>query len=502
MFGGATELYKNRFHAELDQLKYDEDDYVYYPDVIRRRWMWHQPVGGNVFSGADFTPGQSGVGGVSQKLQFNIPNNTVTDPTSYRLYFKCYVGDSAGGTWNTGSSASCALANYAHSVFNQLTVRFTGSASTIIEQVPYYNVFSSMIYQFYTTNYVQKFHNSLEGYSPCVRGASASAASSNALRAWNGRSFMLPLNVGFFMNLKKFIPNFCLPYLQLEFLMETNSRALVQQLPYNASGGSTGAVAAASSIYYINSCQLIVSEVEVTSDFINEMREKISAGQTAQAEVRLDFNSWTYMSFQVPAGTTGVTRNLLTGNFVGIRKVMFSQMYNNVIATSAAYNSPFTNAAYLTNGADQINSFVLGGLQSYRLQIGGRWYPDQEIYVNYGSSSSTNSLNCDMAMGQFFNMFAVGCQNNTWSDIIQDWGPSDAWLSGVNTSTDFVMILSTEFDDAGLPILTDYINSGPLALLLNYGTAVQTGGLTVNVFVNVHRAIHIYDGNRATIVEG
>ena len=476
MFGGATDLYKNRFSSELEQLKYDVDDYVIYPDVVRRRWMWHQPVGGAVFSGTDFPSGSTtaGVAGVSQKVQFNIPNNTVTDPTSYRFNFKCYVGDNTG----VGSAGTTALCNYAHSVINQLTVRFTGSASTIIEQVPSYNIFCSMLYQFYSSNYVVKFHSALEGYNL-----------TNANRAWNGRSFMLPLNVGFFLTLRKYIPNFCLPYLQIEFLMETVGRACCQKTV------GTNVSAANLPYYYINSCQLIVSEVEVTSTFVDDMRMKVSQGQTADTEIRLDFTSWTFMSFQVPAGTTGQSRNLLTGNFVGIRKVMFGQIVNGIVVTG-------TSGSALNLGNDGINSFNLNNLQSYRLQIGGRYYPDQEVYLNYGQTASSTALTTDVSQGVFFNMYAIGCQNNNWSDFIQSWNSSDTFTSGVEQSTDFVMIISTEFDDSGLPVLTDMVNSGPLALVLNYGLAVPTNGVTVYVYVNTHRAIHIYDGNRATIIEG
>lgn len=484
MFGGATDLYKNRFHSEFAQLRYDVDDYVYYPDVVRRRWMWHQPVGGSNFSGGDYVTGGVGaVGGVSQKCQFNIPNNTVTDPTSYRFNFKCYVGDAGGA----GAAGTAALANYAHSVIQQLTVRFTGSASTIIEQVPAYNIFCSMLYQFYSTNYVAKFHNMLEGYSL-----------TNSQRAWNGRSFMLPLNVGFFMNLRKYIPNFCLPYLQIEFLMANVSQVIVQKTVATAPG--------ATPYYYIGNAQLITSEVEVTTEFIDSVREKISMGQTAQEEVRLDFTSWTYMSFQVAANVTGVNRYLLTGNFVGIRKVMFGQILNGI-------NTAATTNSSQVLGGDQINSFSLAGLGGYRLQIGGRYFPDQEVYVNNGGTSSTTALTTDVSQAAFFNMYAIGAQNNNWSDYIQDWSPADTYSSGADLSTDWVFLISTEFDDSGLPILTDMINTGPLALVLNYSTGAGTPGapttttntntgVTVHVFVNVHRAIHIYDGNRATIVEG
>ena len=475
MFGGATDLYKNRFHSEFDQLKYDTDDYVCYPDVVRKRWMWHQPVGGSVFSGGDFPTASTsaGVTGVSQKIQFNIPNNTVTDPTSYRLNFKCFVGDNTG----IGAAGTTALCNYVHSVIQQLTVRFTGSASTVIEQVTNYNVFCSMLYQFYSTNYVLKFHSAIEGYN-----------TTNANRTWNGRSFAIPLNVGFFITLRKYIPNFALPYLQIEFLMETCARATCQKTV----GTATGVLP----YYYLNSCQLMCVEVEVTSTFIDSVREKISMGQTAEQEIRLDFASWTGMSYQVAAGTTGDYRFLITGNFTGIRKVMFGSIINN-LTPSTGGNGTASNL-----GCDNINAFNLNGLQSYRIQIGGKYYPDQPVYVNYAGTSSTSSLTTDVSQSIFFNMYAMGVQNNNWTDYVQSWNAGDTFTAGVEQAADFVFLLSTEIDDAGLPNLIDMINSGPLAMVTSYSTAVPTNGVTNYVYLNVHRAIHMYEGNRCTIVEG
>lgn len=476
MFGGASDLYKNRFHTALDQLDYDKDDYVYYPDVIRRRWIWHQPIGGPTFSGSDI-PAISGQSGASQVLKFRIANNTVTDPTSYRLYFKCYVGDADG---NGGVSAcKTALANYAHSVFSQLTVRMTGSSSSVIEQVPSYNIFCSMLYQFYSTNYVQKFHATLEGYS-----------TTNSQRVWYGRSFMLPLNVGFFMNLRKYIPNFCLPFLEIDFLMETCARATCQETPGTATG--------ATPYYYINNCQLINSEVEVTTQFVDEMRERIAIKDATGQRVRLDFTSWASMSFQVAGGTTGLFKYLVAGNFVGLRKIMFGQINN-------TFNDAQTSAS--GNGLDRINSFSQSGLGSYRIQIGGKYFPDQDIYINNSGTTSTTALTTDVAQAAFFNMYAMGCQNNNWSDIIQNWGPAESFgiggdNPGYNRDNDYVFLLSTEFDDSGLPILIDNINSGPLSLVLNYTLAVPTGGVTVYMFVNYHQAIEIYPGNRATIIQG
>lgn len=469
MFGAATDLYKNRFEPAFRQLDYEADDYVIYPDVMRRRWMWHQPYGGGTaYSGPDYNAGTiSGApASTANRFQFQLPANTFTDPTSYRLYLKINVGASDTGTTPTAVAALC---NYAHSVINQVTVRFTGVTSALVDQMLDYNVFSNMLYKFYATNYVQKFHASMEGYN--------TTASS---RQWAGKSFMLPINCGFFTSLKKYIPNAVLPIILIEFLMEQNSRAVM----YSTAPTGTG-----SKMFWVTQPQLIVSEIEVLPEYLDELRAKISEGQSMGKPIRLDYTSWTAFKVSIASGISGDVRSLLTGNFVGIRKIMFGQL---------SQSPPSAGTT------DYLNTFLIDNLNNYRIQIGGRYFPDQPVYVNQSGSTSTNANASDSAMAAFFTMFSVGNQNNPFIDYIQSY-PNTSTQGG--DTSDWVFLLSTDFDDAGLPYIKDQVNSGPLSLITNYNPAVNsgtstTGGLTIYVYLNNHRAVHIWEGNRVDIVEG
>ena len=473
MLGGSSDLYKNRYHAEYDQLKYDRDDYVYYPDVLRRRYAWMQPQGGATFSGQDFPYASTtaGVTGVSSKLTFQVPTGVVTDPTSYAINFRCYVGDNGG----MGSAGTTALCNYAHSVFNQITVRFVGSSSSQIEQVQSYNIFSSMLYLFYGTNYVAKIQASNEGYNL-----------TNATRAWNGRSFMLPINLGFFLTLRKYIPGPVLPLMQIEMVMESNARATCQK--------TVGTAVGTNPYYFINSAQLIYSIVDVTLDFDNKLREEINDGAEAMEPVRLDFVSWINFSTQIAAGLVGEQKYLVSGNIPGMRKIMFSLIQNLIgSGTGTATNL----------GNDTINSFNQNNLQGYRIQIGGTYYPEQSIYVNQGQTTSTTALSTDVSQAYYFNMLAMGVRHNPWSDLNMSWGSSDSFNgSGSDIGTQWVYLLPTEIDDAGLPTLTDTTGSAPLTMVWNFGAAVPTNGVTANIFVNVHRCLHLFPGNQVRLIEG
>ena len=503
MFGPVTDLYKNRLHAEYDQLSYSEDDYVVYPDIICRNWMWHQPIGGSgSYSGPDF-PSATGIS-TAQKVQFNIANNNFTDPASYRLYCVCTTGVyGQTPSTNTGVNGQWCLSNYAHSMINQLTVRFTGTSSTVVEQVTNYNIFSSMWYQFYTTNYVQKIQASLEGFN--TTGAS---------RKWNGRSFMLPLNVGFFLTTRKYLPNIVLPIIQIEFLMERNAVAMYAYAPATATAGSTASNG--TGYYYITVPMLVTKEITVNPEKIDNLRREIAERQQEGNPIRLDFTSWTGLTFNVAASVGGLSRTLITGNFVGIRKVMFAMLNT----TPSITNTSGTETVGVSDTApniDQINSFTLGGwtsptntsnvplgntgLQSYRIQIGGRYFPDQEIYVN-GTNASTQVAS-DSSLAYFMNIDSVGSNYNGWADIYQSWEITNSGTDITNASnTNWVFLLSTEFDDAGLPVKADMINSGPLSILQRFAANTPAVNLTTYVFVNYNRCIHIYEGNRCEVIDG
>lgn len=472
IFGGGSDLYKNRYETQYDQLKYWEDDYVIYPDIVNRTWSYQNVIGGSTF-GSVPSNSTSGITGVVQRMQFNIPSGPCADPSSFRVLFQVYVGDNTGA----GSAGTTSLCNFASSVFNQLNVRFQGSSSGVVEQNIYYNYFCSMLYQFYSTNYLTKIAGTLEGYN-----------ATNANRAWNGRQMAVPINAGFFQNLRKYIPLFALPLLQIEFLMENNLNATCQKTIGTATGVAP--------YYYVTNPRLIYSTINVTSGFMDEVRQKISTAQTEEMPMRLDYTAWMPLSFNVPSGTTGAFTAILSGNLIGLRKFMFGL----VTPSIGGSGGTGANGTTANGGCDVLNTFANSGLQNYRLRFNGRYYPDLPVEINQGGSGTTTALSVQGAMGYYFNLYATGQHNAYWTDVNSAWLSSDTFTSGIDQSPNYIYMISSEFDDAGLPELINATNAGPLNLELNFisATANQT---TVIAFANNHRSIHLFEGNRVTIVE-
>lgn len=479
MFGVTSDNYLGRLHVAYDQLEYDEGDIVIYPDLVRNRWMWHQPQGAGPWSGAGTT-----TAGAAEKLQFLLPANCVSDPHSYRLYFKCYVAANEAGAITTNAG----LANYAHSVFRQLTIRFTGGSSSEPEQVLNYNVFCSMLYKFYSTAHVTRIHSSLEGYGVLadVSGNLATRTSA-AARAWLGRSFMIPLNVGMFLSARKMIPNFILPTILVEFQMETVLRATA---PINT------AVVRASPNYYIDTCQLVVRELEVTNQYTDDLRKKVRDMQAANTPLRIDMSSWTSYNVQIPASTNSQANYMITSDIAGMRKIMFG-LVDNALETTA------------TTGGDCLNSFGLNKLGNYRFNVGAHYYPDQEIYINPGGAAG-NTLNADLALAYYMNAYAVGVLANPGSDIIQNWFPeasvtdaaTDELEGGALDTYDYVYMIKTEFDEAGMPSMQYLQKSGQVQIRLNFTSSIGATTLSCYVFINQHRSIIIEEGNRAQVING
>jgi hypothetical protein len=471
-FGGATDLYKNRYQTQFDQLKYEEDDYVCYPDVLDRNWLYYSPVGGSIF-GSIPTASTSGITGAVTRLQFNIPSGSTADPSSFRVLFNVYVGDNTGA----GSSGTTSLSNSASSVFTQLIVRLQGNSGGIIEQNIYYNIFCNMLYQFYSTNYLTKIAGTLEGYN-----------TTNANRAWNGRQMVLPLNAGFFQNLRKYIPLFALPNMQIEFLMEQAANATCQKTVGTAQGTA--------SYYYIANPRLMFSSVDVTSNFIQDMREKISMAQTEQIPIRLDYTAWTPLQQQIPSGTSGNYTAILSGNLIGLRKVLFGFTSPSLAGTGTTG----ANGTTANGGADYLNTFSNNGLQNYRLRINGKYYPETPVEVNQGGTTSTTALSVQGSMSYFMNVYATGQHNAYYTDINAGWLSSDTFTSGIDQSPNYVYMLSTQYDDVGLPQMLNMVNAGPFNIDLNFISALSNS-INLVAFANVHRGIHLFEGNRVTIIE-
>jgi hypothetical protein len=479
IFGSSSLLYKGRFPASYPELDYsvEAEDYVIYPEVVRSIWKYYIPLGGNTFSGTDY-PTSGGSGYVSYNppapaqspatlCEFLVTSGSFTDPFAYRMTFKLWCGaDSQSGT-----PPNLALCNYAHSIFNQVLVRFNnGSGSSQIDQVQNYNVFTAMWYKFYTTNYVQRIHLTQEGYE-----------TSPALRQFQGREFALPINVGFFMSMRKHIPNCILPQILIQFYMETVAVATCAANGTDVSGTSATAPNT-HPFYYIANVQLLIKEIITDQKKIDDERRSVASRQSS-APMRLDYSGWQYFSNQIPATTSGQFTAQITGNFVGLRKFMFGMI--NRVATATAYG-------------DQVNNFTLSTLQSYRLQINGNFYPTQDVYINQGGAASQSGEQLFGATAYFYNMEALGINKNIWSDMIMNWSPASA----ANAIFDWVFIISTEFDDAGLPILHDAINSGQVGLVLNFGSTVGSNPINLYSFANSHKCVMVYEGNRAEVIYG
>lgn len=581
-FGVVSDVYRQRIMSAYDQLEYDSAEKVVYPDLVRLRWMWHQPTGSNAWAGQGST-----TAGASPRLQFLIPANCITDPHSYRVYFQCTVSGSF--TFNTTTVGPpldstvpipCAgLANYAHSVFNQLQVRFTGGSATEPEQVLNYNVFCSMLYQFFGRNYVQSIHANLEGWSPITLtgGQTAIAAGAHTYpaqpvtagyysfgqrRVWQGRSFMLPLNLGMFMSVRKMIPNFVLPSMLIEFIMETVQRATssVMEIAGSPSGATLGVVAYNNSIgpgaydknlagqsavtptgagnvpsalsYVIQNPQLVVQELEVTDEYVDSLRAQVRDRQGAGNPIRLDLSSWTSYLIQIPAGTNGTYTQLVTSDVTGLRKIMFGL----VNSTEDSATPPAADLSSVVSYAkDAINGFYLNWLRSYRFNVGAHYYPDQDIWIDNsgkgqgiqggltGNQQSLNFASQDSALSYYMNAYATGVLDNPNADIVQDWNPlnmtfdqvtatqttpvTDRQLFGLELPN-YVYLTRTEFDDEGLPSMRYLQKSGQLLirLIFNPATGAAPNGLpsalNCYVFLNQSRSILIEEGNRAQVING
>ena len=470
----TSDLYRNRLKVIPLQMEYSTDDYVVYPDVIRNRWVYKQPDGNAVFTGQGATTNGSPL------LLFKIDPMQSSDPKSYRLYFKCYVNDSHGsGSANT----TTALCNFAHSVFNQAILRFIGTSAGQVEQINNYDVFSSMISQFYSNDYINSVSKAVEGYTDLTSAPSGYAGNPGAAaRLWNGRSFMMPINLGLFISCQKFIPNFLLPMMELQFNMETVARATCAY----ALDVDSDPVPTSSPNYYITGCQLIYNLVETIPAYQNDMRQKVFDAAQAGRPYRLDFQAWSGFNSVVPSGGSGQTRFPITKNITALRKIMFGMV----------------NATYGTDSInDAINSFRINNLGSYRFIIGGKFYPDQEVNVNPSNALPTYEL--DNSMAFFFNMYAIGIPNQIYTGFRQDWEATSSNNNpnalGLNDS--FVYIWSTDVDDAGLATLYDLEETGQLDLQLTFSSTTSTN-INCYTFLLVNRAILIYPGNSIAVING
>lgn len=486
MMGAVSDVYRGRFEAMYDQLDYTSGEKIVYPDVINTEWLWYQPLGPGTYSGSDSTTSNA-----TNKVVFEINNSMLTDPHSWRIWFQCFV---------TSSSSSAALCNYAHSIFQQVTIAFTGSSSGLVEQVSYYNVFCSMLYKFYSANHARYIQQNLEGFTPLTAYIPIMTVASSATpitqlvgpypditsvfaaankRIWNGRSFALPLNVGFLMTARKLVPHLILPNIRIEILMETVARATMA----TASGTPKS-----SPNYYINAVQLVMNKYNVQFSYIDALRAKVIEDQDKDDPIRLDYDSWIAFPSTI-AANSGTVRLVVSKDLSGLRKLMFAQVPQ-IAGTSSTTN--------LFNTSDAINTFVTNTLLSYRWIINNKYYPDIPIPVTGTSDDgSLTGEKADSSLAYFFNTYAVGVSDNPSADINQQWAQSGQTVSACQ---DIVLMTATEFDDASLSSMYNMVRTGQVDLVLNFGTSVVAAD--IYIFANCQRNVVILDGARAIIYDG
>ena len=160
--------------------------------------------------------------------------------------------------------------------------------------------------------------------------------------------------------------------------------------------------------------------------------------------------------------------------------IMFAQILNTNVNTTAA---------------DSINSFSRNVLQSYRVNIGGRYQPDREIAV--GSTTADTNLNNNCAFSYFMSLEAMGLTNQIYT------GPSMNWMidgTDPDASIDWVFMYSTTIDDAGMTMIGSDPESGQFDIELTYASTPAASQLYVYMLIN--RAVWIYADGQAAVING
>ena len=72
----------------------------------------------------------------------------------------------------------------------------------------------------------------------------------------------------------------------------------------------------------------------------------------------------------------------------------------------------------------------------------------------------------------------------------------------VSDCQDMVFLISTEFDDASLSSMYNFVRTGQVDLVLEFGSGTPVNPLELYVYANVQRSISIVNGGRAFVYDG
>lgn len=421
-------------------MSYKDDSYTNYADVKSVDVIFKNPQGATSYSLSDSS---------SPKMEFFIDNYHIVDPKSVALYFKVTVtGTSTGG--------NAALCNFAHSVIQGATATFEGTAGQAIEDNQNYNVFCSMMYQFFGKDYIEQIMGAIGGYD---------ATTTN--RIWNGKSFTIPVELGFFQSLRKQLPMFMLPRIRLEFSFSKIAQAVV----------TSDATASSNATVTIDYPQLVYRQTAVSDEYQKAMRDRVSQGSNTH---KFAYEAWSYTGISHTGSITGEVQYPIT-SANGLRKIMFAQVL--------AANDNVTTK-------DGINTFSRNLLSSYRFKLNGSYFPSQAITT--GSTSADTGLNNNASLSYYLNMLSMGALDRDHNGLPK----TSTFLSSPasqdpDTDTDIVFSWNLLFDDRGTTATNAY-GSSSLDLVLTYGALSSAS--KIHVFFSTLRGVRWTGPNSVEVI--
>lgn len=315
--------------------------------------------------------------GGTRNFEIILDAEDVVDPSSIVLYFTGTVG----GTGNSGAATACCT-NFAHSFFRRITLRFSGSGSGVIEEIEFYNIFCSMLYQFEDPNYLRIVMGAIGGFYPAFDTVGAAISNAEENRQWSGKAFAIPLELGFFTSLKSYLPMFVLPPIQISVQMEAVESIVMSSDLTNAIDTSIVAKIANPKLYYK---KIVVSEA-----YKDAVRQKLTERANAGNPYVLQYRAWTATTQSILLASGTNTYNLAASTRA-LQRAIFGMVLD-------------ANAADLT--VDGINTFSRNVLSSYRWVHGSRKVPNDPVVI--GSTTSDTGENGDMSLALYHNFVTSG----------------------------------------------------------------------------------------------
>ncbi len=433
----------NKLHGAgiPSSMSFKSDNYLNYPDVKGVDVIFKNPTGTSSYSLSNSS---------SSNIEFFIDNYHAVDPKSVALYFKCTV------TGTTASAGTVHLCNYAHSVIQGITANFEGASGAAIEDNQNYNVFCSMMFQFFGTNYIEKVMGAIGGYSTTITE-----------RNWDGKSFTIPLELGFLQSMRTMLPMFILPRIQLVFRLTNLAQAVV----------SSGGLASSDATVTVTNPQLVYKRINLSDEYMNAYAKKVEKGSI---EYKIAYEAWSYMGITHPGSITGSVEYPIA-NTHGLRRIMFSQVL--------AANENVTTA-------DGINTFSRNLLGNYRFKIGGEYYPSTPI--NTGYTSADTGENNDASLSYYLNLLSMGVLDRNEYGLPKTSGMISAPpATDPDSDTDIAYAWNLMYDPHG----TSFLNtSGRYDMNLCLYYSASSAAAKIHVFYSTLRAIRWTGPNSVEVV--